>query len=98
MYWMSVLTIRDSVSRLSGSTRRRFSRRVFDFGNVDTEGISAEGAYAQALAEYREATLKAVQDVEDAFMALARAEPLTEELRREVPAFIRAIVTQKVRA
>lgn len=67
-----------------------FSWRVFDFGKVDAEVKLAKGAYAQALAEYRESTLKAVQDVEDAFMALVQAELRSEELMQEVAALTRA--------
>jgi len=67
-----------------------FSWRVFDFGKIDAEVKQAKGAYAQALAEYRESTLKAVQDVEDAFMALVQTELRNDELRQEVSALTRA--------
>jgi len=67
-----------------------FSWRLFDFGKVDAQVKQAKGAYAEALAEYRESTLKAVQDVEDAFMALVQTELRTEELKQEVAALIRA--------
>jgi len=66
------------------------SWRLFDFGKVDAEVRQAKGAYAQALAEYREATLEAVQDVEDALMTLVQTEQRTEELRQEVSALTRA--------
>jgi NodT family efflux transporter outer membrane factor (OMF) lipoprotein len=67
-----------------------FSWRLFDFGKVDAEVKQAKGANAEALAEYRESTLKAVQDVEDAFMTLAQTELRTEELKQEVSALTRA--------
>lgn len=67
-----------------------FSWRVFDFGKVDAQVKLTKGAYAEALAEYRESTLKAVQDVEDAFMALVQTELRKEELRQEVSALTRA--------
>lgn len=67
-----------------------FSWRVFDFGKVDAEVKLAKGVYAEALAEYRESTLKAVQDVENAFMALVQTELRTDELRQEVSALTRA--------
>ncbi|YCA76746.1 efflux transporter outer membrane subunit [Cupriavidus sp. JZ107] len=67
-----------------------FSWRLFDFGKVDAEVKRAEGAYAEALAEYRESTLKAVQDVEDAFMTLVQTELRTDELKQEVFALTRA--------
>lgn len=67
-----------------------FSWRLFDFGKVDAEVKQAQGAYAEALAAYREATLKAVQDVEDAFMTLVQTELRTEELMQEVSALTRA--------
>jgi NodT family efflux transporter outer membrane factor (OMF) lipoprotein len=67
-----------------------FSWRLFDFGKVDAEVKRAEGAYAEALAEYRESTLKAVQDVEDAFMSLIQTQLRAEELEQEVSALTRA--------
>lgn len=63
-----------------------FSWRLFDFGKVDAQVKQAKGAYAEALAQYRESTLIAVQDVEDAFMALVQTELRTEELTQEVSA------------
>jgi NodT family efflux transporter outer membrane factor (OMF) lipoprotein len=67
-----------------------FSWRLFDFGKIDAEVAQAKGAHAQALAEYRESTLKAVEDVEDAFMALVQTELRSEELKQEVFALTRA--------
>jgi NodT family efflux transporter outer membrane factor (OMF) lipoprotein len=64
--------------------------RLFDFGKVDAEVKSARGGYAEALAQYREAALKATEDVEDSFMALSQSEALSQELGQEVAALTRA--------
>lgn len=64
--------------------------RLFDFGKVDAEVKNARGSYAEALAEYREAALKATEDVEDAFVALSQTELRTQELEQEVAALTRA--------
>ncbi len=45
--------------------------RLFDFGRVDAEVAAARGKKAEALAAYREAVLRAAEDVED---ALAQAQ------------------------
>jgi NodT family efflux transporter outer membrane factor (OMF) lipoprotein len=64
--------------------------RLFDFGKVDAEVKSARGAHAEALAQYREAALKATEDVEDAFMALSQTELRTQEIQQEVDALTKA--------
>ncbi|CAM2157795.1 Efflux transporter outer membrane subunit [Pararobbsia alpina] len=64
--------------------------RLFDFGKVDAEVKNARGSYAEALADYREAALKATEDVEDAFMTLSQTELRTQELEQEVAALTRA--------
>ncbi|BCQ26406.1 efflux transporter outer membrane subunit [Caballeronia sp. NK8] len=64
--------------------------RLFDFGKVDAEVKNARGAYAEALAQYREAALKATEDVEDAFMALSQTEIRAQEVQQEVDALTRA--------
>lgn len=64
--------------------------RLFDFGKVDAEVKNARGAYAEALAEYREAALKATEDVEDAFVTLSQTELRAQELQQEVVALTRA--------
>ena len=64
--------------------------RLFDFGKVDAEVKNARGSYAEALAEYREAALKATEDVEDAFVTLSQTELRTQELQQEVVALTRA--------
>ncbi|QGZ65179.1 efflux transporter outer membrane subunit [Paraburkholderia acidisoli] len=64
--------------------------RLFDFGKVDAEVKNARGSYAEALAQYREAALKATEDVEDAFMALSQTELRAQELQQEVAALTKA--------
>ncbi|BBP99539.1 RND transporter [Burkholderia sp. SFA1] len=64
--------------------------RLFDFGRVDAEVKNARGAYAEALAQYREAALKAAEDVENAFMTLSQTELRAQEIQQEVDALMRA--------
>lgn len=64
--------------------------RLFDFGKVDAEVKQARGANAEALAEYRQAVLKAAEDVENAFMSLAQTDARRQELQDEVAALVRA--------
>jgi NodT family efflux transporter outer membrane factor (OMF) lipoprotein len=45
--------------------------RLFDFGRIDAEVSAAKGGNAEALAAYRLSILRATQDVEDAFSAVA---------------------------
>jgi NodT family efflux transporter outer membrane factor (OMF) lipoprotein len=66
------------------------SWRLFDFGKVDAEVAQARGAKAQALAEYRQAALKAAEDVENALISLSQTETHVEELKAEVDALRRA--------
>jgi NodT family efflux transporter outer membrane factor (OMF) lipoprotein len=64
--------------------------RLFDFGKVDAEVKNARGSYAEALAQYREAALKATEDVENAFMALSQAEIRAQEIQLEVDSLTKA--------
>lgn len=64
--------------------------RLFDFGKVDAEVKQARGANAEALAQYKEAALKATEDVENAFMALSQSEIRAQEIEQEVTALTRA--------
>ncbi|SAK54252.1 RND efflux system outer membrane lipoprotein [Caballeronia hypogeia] len=64
--------------------------RLFDFGKVDAEVRSARGSYAEALAQYREAALKAAEDVENAFMTLSQTEIRAQEIQQEVDALTKA--------
>ena len=68
----------------------RWSRRLFDFGRVDAEVARARGAEAEALADYRQAVLRAAEDVEDAVERLAQLRTLSKELVAEVQALTEA--------
>ena len=50
----------------------------------------SRGAYAEALAGYRQAALKATEDVENALMELAQTQVRLEELHGEVTSLTRA--------
>jgi outer membrane protein TolC len=58
--------------------------RLFDFGKVKAEIAQSRGAYAEALAAYRQAALKATEDIENAMMELAQTQARLEELEDEV--------------
>jgi NodT family efflux transporter outer membrane factor (OMF) lipoprotein len=64
--------------------------RLFDFGKVDAQVAQAKGANAEALADYRQSILHAVEDVENAFTSLVQLQAHTQELEREVAALERA--------
>jgi NodT family efflux transporter outer membrane factor (OMF) lipoprotein len=64
--------------------------RLFDFGKVDAEVAQAKGANAEALARYRQAVLRATEDVENAFTALVQLEAQNQELGREIAALAKA--------
>ena len=64
--------------------------RLFDFGRIDSEVAQADSAHAQALLAYRQSVLRATEDVENAFMALAQLELQARELVNEVDALARA--------
>ena len=64
--------------------------RLFDFGRVDAEVKQARGANAEALVQYRSSVLRATEDVEDAFNALAQSESRRDELAREISSLQRA--------
>ena len=64
--------------------------RLFDFGRVDAEVAQARGANREALLRYRQAMLRATEDVEDAIVALAELESQHALLAREVDAHLQA--------
>jgi NodT family efflux transporter outer membrane factor (OMF) lipoprotein len=64
--------------------------RLFDFGKVRAEVAQARGGYAEALAQYRQAALKATEDVEDAVVTLSQAAARVQELNGEVSSLTRA--------
>jgi NodT family efflux transporter outer membrane factor (OMF) lipoprotein len=63
--------------------------RVFDFGRIDAEVKRARGANAEALAQYRNSVLRAAEEVEDAFSALAQSESQSDEILHEISALQR---------
>jgi NodT family efflux transporter outer membrane factor (OMF) lipoprotein len=64
--------------------------RLFDFGKVAAEVAQSRGAYAEALAEYRQTALRATEDVENALMELAQTQVRLQELQAEVTSLTRA--------
>jgi NodT family efflux transporter outer membrane factor (OMF) lipoprotein len=64
--------------------------RLFDFGRVDAEVAQAKSVNAQALIAYRQAVLRATEDVENSFMSLAQLELQIHDLADEVGALARA--------
>jgi outer membrane protein TolC len=60
--------------------------RLFDFGRVDAEVAQANGANAQALAEYRQSMLRASEDVENAVVTLVQLESQRQDLALEISA------------
>jgi NodT family efflux transporter outer membrane factor (OMF) lipoprotein len=64
--------------------------RLFDFGKVKAEIAQARGAYAEALVAYRQAALKATEDIENAMMELAQSQARFEQLQDEVESLTRA--------
>jgi len=64
--------------------------RLFDFGRIDAEVAQARGANAEALAVYRQAVLKAAEDVEDALSLLSQTQLYAAELRSASQSLLRA--------
>src|SRR5499425_797086 len=64
--------------------------RLFDFGKVAAEVAQSRGAYAEALAEYRQAALRATEDIENALMELSQTQVRLQELQGEVASLTRA--------
>jgi len=64
--------------------------RLFDFGRVEAEVAQSRGAYAEALAGYRQAALRATEDIENALMELAQTQVRLAELQGEVASLTRA--------
>jgi outer membrane protein TolC len=65
-------------------------RRLFDFGKVEVEVAQSRGAYAEALAAYRQAALRATEDIENAFMELMQTQVRVAQLQGEVVSLTRA--------
>ncbi len=64
--------------------------RLFDFGRIDAEVARAKGANQEALARYRQAILRATEDVENSIVTLVQLEKQSVELSDEVAARQRA--------
>jgi outer membrane protein TolC len=64
--------------------------RLFDFGKINAEVAQARGVDAEALTVYRQAVLRAAEDVENAFSLLSRTEAYQSELRAQVEALVQA--------
>jgi NodT family efflux transporter outer membrane factor (OMF) lipoprotein len=64
--------------------------RLFDFGRVDAEVKQARGANAEALVAYRQAVLRAAEDVENALATLAQTQAYIVDVQAEVQSLTRA--------
>lgn len=64
--------------------------RLFDFGRINAQIDQAEGREAEMLAAYRLAVLRATEDVESAFINLAKREQQTAALTDSVDALSQA--------
>ena len=64
--------------------------RLFDFGRVNAEVEQARGANAEALVDYRQAVLKAAEDVENSLASLAETEAYSAEVQAEVQSLTRS--------
>ncbi len=64
--------------------------RIFDFGKVDAEVAQARGANAVALANYRQAVLRATEDVEDSLSAFVQTQAHVVKLQAEVQSLKKA--------
>ncbi|SFN21064.1 efflux transporter outer membrane subunit [Variovorax sp. OV329] len=64
--------------------------RLFDFGRIDAQIDQARGQEVEMLAAYRQAVLRATEDVENAFSALVKREEQAELLAQGVDSLSRA--------
>jgi outer membrane protein TolC len=64
--------------------------RLFDFGRVDAQIAAARGQEAEALAAYRQAVLRAAEDVENAFSALVKRDTQVGILKKGEVSLTRA--------
>lgn len=64
--------------------------RLFDFGRIDAQLNLARGRDAEALAAYRQAVLRATEDVENAFSALVKRDEQATTLTRGETSLARA--------
>jgi NodT family efflux transporter outer membrane factor (OMF) lipoprotein len=64
--------------------------RLFDFGRVNAEVKQTRGINAEALVDYRQAVLRAAEDVENALASLSETEAYNFEVQAEVRSLTRA--------
>jgi NodT family efflux transporter outer membrane factor (OMF) lipoprotein len=64
--------------------------RLFDFGKIDAEVAQARGSNAEALVTYRQAVLRAAEDVENALSSLSQTQAYETELQGQVKSLIGA--------
>jgi hydrophobe/amphiphile efflux-1 (HAE1) family protein/NodT family efflux transporter outer membrane factor (OMF) lipoprotein len=64
--------------------------RLFDFGRVNAEVKQTRGINAEELLNYRQAVLKAAEDVENALASLSETEAYSVEVQAEVQSLTRA--------
>ncbi len=64
--------------------------RLFDFGKIDAQVAQARGANAEALIVYRQAVLRAVEDVENALSGLSQTQAHVVELQGETQSLIKS--------
>jgi len=73
-----------------------FSGRLFDFGRVGAQVAGARGRTREAVAEYRQAVLRAAGEVENGLSALARRGEQASELERSEASLQRARNTSRL--
>jgi NodT family efflux transporter outer membrane factor (OMF) lipoprotein len=64
--------------------------RLFDFGKIDAEVMRTKGANAEALTVYRQAILRAAEDVENSLVVFAQTRIHIDEQEGEVQALMKA--------
>lgn len=70
--------------------------RLFDFGRVDAQINNAKGQEAELLAAYKQSTLRATEDVENALSSLVKREAQSVQLTQAEEALTRARKTSFV--
>ncbi len=83
-FWLRQHQRRHSFQRESVPAYRDGSAAVAALRLIAAEVAQSRGAYAEALAGYRQAALRATEDVENALMEVAQTQVRLEELQGEV--------------
>lgn len=78
----------DGANLIQGAAGLRW--RLFDFSRIDAEVARARGVEREALAAYRQAALRAAEEVETSFAAFAQNHMRAELLSRQITAQQRA--------